>query len=1447
MSAYLGAALKRRLYPTVCCYHGCVARRADALTFRESLADVRAHVRTLQQQGYTFVGPEVYAQWQAGLITLNGPVACIHFDDGLESIELVVPWLIEQGIPCGLALIARRQRLVDPEADFLSWARIYEWTRTGFVEVMSHTYNLHHMTVIGTDAGVDVAPIMEGPWWIDPGDVVHVLDGDDRWYWDFSLIDSIALAIPVWGTDQYDGTTPIETTITLTPKASGSVQTLRFWMALSKPLDATSVDGKVVSAGYDANVVISVRGAPALAVDPPAVITPGLGSWFSTMTRGHRKVAFIGDSTTAVAGALYNAFNAAIAALLPETEVINRGNDGKTAADWIAGSVPNPPATCYADAADLYIVSFGLNDVRNGACDEPTLKSRLTTIVNMLRTNVPGCSVILRMPNSMLSTDPTSTGWVNPLSSAQTYTNIMRGAYLDLIGTWADVAVWDAMDEVFGTTCPATSALMADILHPSIAGYTAIGDALAALIVPDGWTESGGTSWATVWDGIVRPKQYPTRSQWVAREYYSINLDTPFAITAGTKIDLKFATQNAGFGLAMLYARPAEDPEAFHAVSTCRSLLPDGTQTYPWQYIDYPAGERYPLVPCMILVTGTGASATEAQYAAAMDADADKFNAALGRYPHKRWNPVTIYQVDDFVNPGKLCIGWHNPARSVTVIPIKMVITEAVWGLQIYVSATENFQGGDGDVRTYDDRPTTVTPAPWIQAAIDEALSRNFTACFSVSFSDDEAGPWQHVCDLSIYEMQRKKVVELNTTFTMTAMTTHYLRIELLNDGWHSGTMQRVRWQVMQIDAICEGTAKGPALTATQIVYPFGSYLTASDGPGEARPGFQDVGTALKTVFTDHGYTHGYTIQGVRNVRTGEFREPDLRQTEWALGRWLVYGDQAGDVSRNNLAALSGFAFQDVPARGVEWQASLEPDPQGNASVRARADTLDYVAFDAWFFDGAGGITESALNDGGIYDGETYADDKGWLQARGVRCTLILSNYNATIDDVDPDIGSHVVNNPATYIPLIVAVAVDDGWDGITMNLEAVPAADRAAATDFYTQLARALHAAGKLLHATTPAPTGTDYDADWWVGWCDHGALAKVCDAIKIMSYTESGPGTDPGPAAPQWFWDAVYARIRAIVPEPYWPRVLCGCRAFGHEWDAATPAEADYITYHKAIADALNYGKRIDVRDTEMGWGTGTITAWCGTPMTVDRAQLEALGDGRQNGFGGIGLWKLDDGDIEEFIPPVRQIGRDEDMSFLDGVTFPESVSRGSSGGPEFSTSVVESQSGDEARNGRRMLPLGRYDAAVGVRTQEMADAVRDVFMVARGKLNTFRFKDWQDYRLTDGVIGTADGIITNFQLVKVYEVGAHALTRPIILPRSGTLTVKRNGSPIAGWTCNYNTGLVSFASPPAAGVISATCEFDVLARFDVDYLPTEIVARNITTLLFQPGSIPLVERRA
>ena len=136
---------------------------------------------------------------------------------------------------------------------------------------------------------------------------------------------------------------------------------------------------------------------------------------------------------------------------------------------------------------------------------------------------------------------------------------------------------------------------------------------------------------------------------------------------------------------------------------------------------------------------------------------------------------------------------------------------------------------------------------------------------------------------------------------------------------------------------------------------------------------------------------------------------------------------------------------------------------------------------------------------------------------------------------------------------------------------------------------------------------------------------------------------------------------------------------------------------------------------------------------------------------------------------------------------------------------------------------------------------------FEARNGRLYGFRFKDWADFKSclpsqlpspTDQAIGTGDGSTTQFQLTKRYSSGAQSWTRGITKPVAGTVTIALNGTPQAsGWTVSPATGLVTFATAPAAGVaLTAGFDFDVPVRFDTDTL-------DITLDLERLGSIPSI----
>ena len=202
---------------------------------------------------------------------------------------------------------------------------------------------------------------------------------------------------------------------------------------------------------------------------------------------------------------------------------------------------------------------------------------------------------------------------------------------------------------------------------------------------------------------------------------------------------------------------------------------------------------------------------------------------------------------------------------------------------------------------------------------------------------------------------------------------------------------------------------------------------------------------------------------------------------------------------------------------------------------------------------------------------------------------------------------------------------------------------------------------------------------------------------------------------------------------------------------------------------------------------------------------------------------------------------------MPFFETPRFPEAVSFGASGGPEFETDIVRTNA-REYSNGRRQFPLQRWDVSPGVKTQAAYGEVLAFFMVARGRQNRFRFRDPIDNTEAHGnASGVVSGITaTTFQLVKRYSAGAQTLDRPIRKPVSGSMEVRVSGAPLAVnlWTLNYTTGVLTIASAPAAATVTWVGSFDVPARFDIDYLPASTVARGTEGLIVQCQSISIVE---
>jgi uncharacterized protein (TIGR02217 family) len=181
---------------------------------------------------------------------------------------------------------------------------------------------------------------------------------------------------------------------------------------------------------------------------------------------------------------------------------------------------------------------------------------------------------------------------------------------------------------------------------------------------------------------------------------------------------------------------------------------------------------------------------------------------------------------------------------------------------------------------------------------------------------------------------------------------------------------------------------------------------------------------------------------------------------------------------------------------------------------------------------------------------------------------------------------------------------------------------------------------------------------------------------------------------------------------------------------------------------------------------------------------------------------------------------------------VQFPALISRGAKGGPMFKTSVSVVNSGASQRVALWNDPIWRWDVGIGAQTRDQMQEVIEFFIARMGKLQGFRFKDWQDYRVTDQTMQNISGDL--WQIVKRYTSGSVTKIRRIRKPIDGTLSITDHvGVPISAleYTVDYTKGTVLFTLGPVVNP-RATCEFDTPVRFDtdsIDYTQDDIDARS------------------
>ncbi len=234
---------------------------------------------------------------------------------------------------------------------------------------------------------------------------------------------------------------------------------------------------------------------------------------------------------------------------------------------------------------------------------------------------------------------------------------------------------------------------------------------------------------------------------------------------------------------------------------------------------------------------------------------------------------------------------------------------------------------------------------------------------------------------------------------------------------------------------------------------------------------------------------------------------------------------------------------------------------------------------------------------------------------------------------------------------------------------------------------------------------------------------------------------------------------------------------------------------------------------------------------------------------------------GVTQRFVWALPQISRDgytrlhqredDDMQAFDDVLYPLAFGRDVAVSPEFSTSVAVTASGHERRNAQWSDARLRFDVGPGIRAEGELSALIAFFRARRGPARGFRLSDPFDFSSagmtgtpgpTDQRIGTGDGALATFPLVKSYGSDDDPQIRRITRPRADTVSISVDGAQVQAWTLRPG-GIVELADPPPQGAeIRAGYSFDVPVRFAEDRL-------DVTGANFQAGeapSVPLVEVR-
>lgn len=341
-----------------------------------------------------------------------------------------------------------------------------------------------------------------------------------------------------------------------------------------------------------------------------------------------------------------------------------------------------------------------------------------------------------------------------------------------------------------------------------------------------------------------------------------------------------------------------------------------------------------------------------------------------------------------------------------------------------------------------------------------------------------------------------------------------------------------------------------------------------------------------------------------------------------------------GSAVVSNLAASTTYRFRVQAVDALGYVSS--PSPEVSARTQAPVPTAGHAH--SWLLASTGqsfvDFRANYRSIGFVYptyfdcdgSGALHGDDDPlvtrWAQARRV---LVMPRINCQRTQIVHDI----LTSPslrAQWQSGMVELVDSYGYDGLALDFEAGPAADRAAMTSFVADLAAALHARGKRLTQAVSAKT-FDNLTHPRSGIFDYGALAQHADHLFVMAWGIHWSTSAPG-ASDDLPW--VTAVADYVAGQPLRSKFVLGAHLYAMDWPngggPGNPGRAmEFEDVQRLIASV---GATPVLDPTSDAYSFSYVDAsgvrhevWFGDAATVGRRMRLA----QSRGFGGVGFWRL------------------------------------------------------------------------------------------------------------------------------------------------------------------------------------------------------------------------------